>query len=631
VRTLLRLFVALLVRLPERSLAAFSVFAGDATFFLARKRRRTVLGNLRHAFPDKSEEWIRATGRESLRQMVENGLLGAALGQLPEERLKQIFTMPDASRDVIQAKLANGRPTIICAPHLGPQEGLSLLPWFEPKVKVGVIYRPLNNPAFDEWIRSSRGRFGMQLFPRKESLQKAIRQLRTGGWVGLLFDQNTGRQGSLMTFMDRLASVTDLPAILGSRGNAQVIYAYSARQAFWRVELRFEDGPSGLSKEDLTFAMNRWLEGILRENDQLRPTWLWAHNRWRHHRVPPLGLREKRNLLPAQNAFLGRREVPRRERFFVRLPNWLGDVVMLLPLLRALRQSRPDAAITVIGKAALLPLVRDAGLCEETIALPPRGSGYFPFFWKLRARNPVLQILFTNSPRGDLEAWLTGATSRFGMLRPGKRRPLLSHSWAVPADLNEAEIHQTRVWEQFLRHFGLEGEIDSSPVQFKGIMPADSETPIVGMICGTENFPAKRWPIASWRKLVEVLLTCYPDVSIELFGTPADRAITSQVADCFPVHRISNLAGLTDLPQFMARLAACSVIISNDTGGMHLANAIGVPVAGLFGPTNPVRTGPVFDAPKMILQPDGCPPTGGGSMEEISVDQVLDAVAPYLN
>jgi ADP-heptose:LPS heptosyltransferase len=66
--------------------------------------------------------------------------------------------------------------------------------------------------------------------------------------------------------------------------------------------------------------------------------------------------------------------------------------------------------------------------------------------------------------------------------------------------------------------------------------------------------------------------------------------------------------------------------VSNDTGVMHLANALGVPLVALFGPTNPVRTGPVFEAPFEILQPPGCPPTGGGALSALLPGSVARAV-----
>ena len=70
--------------------------------------------------------------------------------------------------------------------------------------------------------------------------------------------------------------------------------------------------------------------------------------------------------------------------------------------------------------------------------------------------------------------------------------------------------------------------------------------------------------------------------------------------------------------------------VCNDTGGMHLANMMGTPVVVVFGPTNPVRTGPIFDAPKHILQPEDCPATGGLAIDGVTADRVLAAVRSYL-
>jgi heptosyltransferase-2 len=101
------------------------------------------------------------------------------------------------------------------------------------------------------------------------------------------------------------------------------------------------------------------------------------------------------------------------------------------------------------------------------------------------------------------------------------------------------------------------------------------------------------------------------------------------VADGFGP-RIENLAGRTDLAAFAGQLATCDLLVTNDTGGMHLANALGVPLIALFGPTNPVRTGPVFDTPFQILQPPGCPPTGGVPLAGLTPESVIAAVRATL-
>jgi ADP-heptose:LPS heptosyltransferase len=89
---------------------------------------------------------------------------------------------------------------------------------------------------------------------------------------------------------------------------------------------------------------------------------------------------------------------------------------------------------------------------------------------------------------------------------------------------------------------------------------------------------------------------------------------------------VENLAGRTDLPAYCTRLEQCSVLVTNDTGGMHLANALGVPLIGLFGPTNPVRTGPVFTGSTTLLQPPGCAPTGGGALADLTAAAVAAEV-----
>jgi ADP-heptose:LPS heptosyltransferase len=82
--------------------------------------------------------------------------------------------------------------------------------------------------------------------------------------------------------------------------------------------------------------------------------------------------------------------------------------------------------------------------------------------------------------------------------------------------------------------------------------------------------------------------------------------------------------------EFAEALSGCTVVVCNDTGGMHLANLLGVPVVAVYGPTNPVRTGPIFEAPRAIVQPHGCPLTGGVALANLSATQVWEALQPYL-
>lgn len=315
----------------------------------------------------------------------------------------------------------------------------------------------------------------------------------------------------------------------------------------------------------------------------------------------------------------------------MRSPNWLGDAVMALPLLRALRTSRPDAEITLLARPALLPLLETWGVADRLHPLPPRGPGYFLHFLRLRGAYPDVWLLFTQSVRGDLEARLTGCPQRFGILRPGRRRPLLTHAYAVPADFDERRHHQFELWTKFLEHFGLAVAPDRSPLgQVSGTelrspgISAFVDGPI-GLIAGSENNPEKRWPVPHWRALIDAL----PRERFVLFGTAGDAPITTAIAAGHDPSHVESLAGRTTLPAYAARLSACRLIVANDTGGMHLANALGVPLIALFGPTNPIRTGPIFSAPVQIIQPVGCPAAGRRSLSELTPEAVIKAVRGF--
>jgi ADP-heptose:LPS heptosyltransferase len=391
------------------------------------------------------------------------------------------------------------------------------------------------------------------------------------------------------------------------------------------VEIDLEPVEHDGRSASVTIGLNRWLEGLLRRDDNLCASWLWAHDRWRNQDIPGrrFRLEAKRDLLATELEMRRLSALPRRTRIWIRLPNWLGDVVLVLPLLRALRLSRPDAELTLLARPQFLPLLEAWGVADRVRALPSRGAGYFSRFRALRHEFPDVWLLFTNSVRGDLEARLAGCRQRFGIARAGKSRPLLTHAFKLPPDFDEAKHHQLELWGNFLRHFGLDAAPDRGPLNAPPDTP--KAKPAIGLIAGSENNPEKRWPVEHWRALIAAL----PQESFVLFGTPNDAAITAAVAQGYSAERVRDRAGKTDLVSFARELSACRLLVTNDTGGMHLANALGVPLLALFGPTNPIRTGPVFTAPTRVLQPPGCPPTGGGALADITPDTVVAAVRQW--
>ncbi len=615
----------LIAHLPEFLLRLVSAALGDLIFFCLPRRRRLVLSNLHHAFPERPADWHRAIGRESCRRLIETGLLSLATPSLDEKRWRQIISAGPGLLAAHAQHQVDPAATLICSPHLAYWEAQTaqslLVP--APFPEFGTIFRPLDNPSANAFVQRSRERFGLRLLSRKEGFAEALKILRRRGWVGVLFDQNAGLQGALTTLFGRVCATTELPGLMAEKFKARVYGIFPRRQAFWRVTVDLHPISHDNTSSAVTIGLNRWLEELLGSDDNLCASWLWAHDRWRNQDMPArrFRLEAKRDLLAEELKVRGLPAPLRRTRIWIRLPNWLGDVVMALPLLRAVRAGRPDAEIHLVAKRAFAPLLASWGVADRVHPLPPRGFGYWMYFRKLRAEFPDVWLLFTNSVRGDVEAWLTGCRQRFGLIRPGKWRPLLTHRYRVPADFDETRQHQLTLWENFLRHFGLAAPIDRSPVPLitaPAAVNARGVSAPIGLIPGSENAPEKRWPVAHWRNLI----SAFPEERFLIFGTATDAPIAEAVAAGFTPEHVTNLAGKTDLPTYARHLTRCRMLVTNDTGGMHLANGLGVPVIVLFGPTNPIRTGPVFSGPATLMQPPGCAPTGGGTLSDLAPETV---------
>ena len=632
--TALRILGLLLALAPEPALRVFSAVVGELIFWLVPSRRRVLRSNLHHAFPERPPAWHRRIARESSRRLVETALLTLAAPFLSERRIRRIASLGPSVEAFAREIAARPRPVVLATLHLAHWESQA---WFKllspvPLPEFGIIFRPLDHVSLNAFVTRSRERHGMRLLSRKQGFAQALQILRAKGCVGVLFDQNAGMRGALTLLLGRVCSSTELPGLLAAKFGAELRTFYPRRTAFWRVTFESDLVPSDGTAAGATLALNRWLEAAMSDED-LCASWLWAHDRWRNQDIPKLRLRleAKRDLLAADLRARGASRVPRRTRLWVRMPNWLGDVVMAGPLLRAVRESRPDAEITLIAKPGFAPLLEASGLADRILPLAERGPGYFAHFARLRASYPDVWILLTNSTRGDIEAWIAGCPQRFGIVRPGRHRPLLSHSYRLPEAYDEAHHHQIELWHDFLRHFGLNAPLDFSPLSSSALAamaaapaaaaPVPGTLP-VGLIPGSENDPSKRWPVDHWRRLVEAL----PGERFIILGTPGDALIAAEVAAGFDRSRVLNLAGTTSLSGFAAALLGCRLLVSNDTGGMHLANALGVPVICLFGPTNPIRTGPVYASAHRILQAPGCPPTGGGSLAALAPADVIAAV-----
>lgn len=300
----------------------------------------------------------------------------------------------------------------------------------------------------------------------------------------------------------------------------------------------------------------------------------------------------------------------------IRLPNWLGDVVMALPVAAAILQKHPHSVFS--GQATFAPLLSALGFQQEYRALPPKNWRYYSHFWQQRGQFSQA-VLFANSQRSDAEAWLQGIPKRYGIAWQTRPRRLLTHRYYIRHLEQDGERHQSQLWTDFTAHFALQDGVSFAPL----LPNADRASHIV-LICGSENSPEKRWEVSKWRAFIQQLRR-HSDAEILLCGTAKDKEICQAIMQDLALEQVRNLAGKTDMSEFFNLLRRAQCVIGNDTGGLHLANAAGTPTVGLYGPTNPQRTRPIFDAPLAIVQPKDCPASGGGKMADIAVEDVLNA------
>jgi len=361
-------------------------------------------------------------------------------------------------------------------------------------------------------------------------------------------------------------------------------------------------------------------------------------------------------------------------RILVRGVNWLGDAVMTTPALLRLREKFPGAHIALLAPEKLRELWLHHPAVDEIISFAADET-VLAVAKKLRAGNFDLALVLPNSPRSAIEALLAGIPQRVGYGRPWRnffltqaiapragavkmrKRTAAEIRQLVATDMNRRNddhaftsaataSHQIHEYLHLVAALGANAEphapqlavtpeeIDAARNKF-GLNKIAA--PIFGLNPGAEYGPAKRWPVEKFIAAAKEIQQRTNCVWI-LFGGKSDAVITSQIESAIgnPPAAVFNLAGKTSLSELMALLKLCRVILTNDTGPMHVAAALGTPVVVPFGSTSPELTGPglpgdprnhliKLDAPCAPCFLRECP-IDFRCMNGISVDSVVKAV-----
>lgn len=337
------------------------------------------------------------------------------------------------------------------------------------------------------------------------------------------------------------------------------------------------------------------------------------------------------------------------KRILVRGPNWLGDAVMCEPALRGLRKLFPDAQIALLVKPAVADLFAGHPALTRVLTYDTKGrhaglSGKWALAGQLRRQGFDLAVLFQNAFEAAFLTFLAGVPRRYGYATDG-RSLLLSDPVAVPD--RRTLVHQVRYYWDLLKPLGLTGD-PSAPELV--VFPEEEQAMagrfaqggltatdvVVGINPGSTYGGAKRWLPERFAEVTERLCRTIREsreqqVSVVIFGAKGEERLGREIAA-----RLSSrslvLSGATTIRELMAALKRCAMLLTNDTGPMHIASAFQVPIVAIFGPTDWRATSPFGSAHVIVRQPVDCAPCllrecpiDHRCMTRVSVDQVYDA------
>jgi heptosyltransferase-2 len=324
------------------------------------------------------------------------------------------------------------------------------------------------------------------------------------------------------------------------------------------------------------------------------------------------------------------------KRILVKEVNWLGDLVISLPALRALRRAYPEAAVSVLVKRELASFFDGMEWLAEVI--PYRvGRGLaslrdqLAIVSEIRQRQFDLAVLFPNSFASALWVALAGVPRRAGYATDG-RSLLLTDRVNRTAPMMPG--HQSQDWLTLVRQTssitdgGLadaaapdqplrDQQLIDWPLEVAGqhreriIVWLDQartrpEVPLIAIAPVAAYGPAKEWPPEHYAELINLLGERYGVESV-LIGGAGERERCAAIAAKVRMP-IIVAAGETSIGELIALLSLCAGFAGNDSGAMHLAAALGIPTTGIFGSTNPDRTGPHGPKAAVIYHPIECSP-----------------------
>lgn len=332
------------------------------------------------------------------------------------------------------------------------------------------------------------------------------------------------------------------------------------------------------------------------------------------------------------------------KKLLVRGTNWIGDAVMTMPALRALRKGLPDTKISLLVRPWVAPLFGNNPDINEIIIYEKKYNsliGKLRLSSMLKTKGFCSSILFQNAFDAALIAFLSGIPERIGYNRDG-RGFLLTN--AIPFDNDDRKMHHVDYYLNILRKAGIKAEY-SLPYIFLSIeerlmardILKDLKRPVVGINPGASYGSTKRWPPDRFadvsRRIISEL-----DGSAVVFGGQSEIGIAEEIVSNFQLSTLKSqllvMAGKTGLRELSALISECDIFLTNDSGPMHIGYAVRTPLIAIFGSTDPALTGPLGKGNIVIKKDIDCSPCFKRScskqemvcMNAIMPDEVFEAI-----
>jgi lipopolysaccharide heptosyltransferase II len=344
-----------------------------------------------------------------------------------------------------------------------------------------------------------------------------------------------------------------------------------------------------------------------------------------------------------------RSDVQNPRKILVRTTNWIGDAVISLPALEALRDRFPASEIVLVSRPWVSEVYWHCPSALRQIIYDPEGKhrgrrGLENLVRDLKSEHFDLAVLFQNAFQAAWMVWRAGIPARVGYARDG-RGPLLTEAPPVPP--RGAYGHEAYYYLQLLFRAGLierpepvkpleqarlalrEAELTWAAKRLQ-MMRLDGPRFLIGVHPGASFGPAKRWPPERFAALADRMIGEL-HANVLIFGSAAEAPLAETIARGMK-HAPTVLAGKTTLTQMLALLAHCQLVITNDSGPMHLTAALGLPLVAVFGSTDERATGPLSLHARVVKYPVACSPCGLPNcpidfrcMQSVTVEDVSNA------